>query len=71
MKFIGGTAAARKLFEELHQDGLLCIPYTDAWMKKNAKSLDTTFKEYQEEYRPESLSCSTTPPLKPTAPPPG
>jgi hypothetical protein len=49
MKFIGGTAAARKLFEELHQDGLLCMPYTDAWMKKNAKSLDTTYKDYKDD----------------------
>jgi len=48
MKFIGGTAAARKLFEDLHSEGLLCMPYTDAWMKKNAKALGGDYKQFRE-----------------------
>ena len=44
MKFIGGTAAARKLFEALASDGLLCMPYTDQWMKENAEKLDEDYE---------------------------
>jgi len=47
MKFIGGTAAARKLFEDLHSEGLLCMPYTDAWMKKNAKAIGRDYKQFR------------------------
>jgi len=48
MEFIGGTVAARKLFGELASDGLLCMPYTDAWMKKNAKALGVDYKRFRE-----------------------
>lgn len=47
MEFIGGTAAARKLFGELASEGLLCMPYTDAWMKKNAKALGEDYKQFR------------------------
>lgn len=46
MKFIGGTAAARKLFEALANDGLLCMPYTDQWMKDNAENLDEDYDSF-------------------------
>ncbi len=46
MKFIGGTAAARKLFEDLVSDGLLCMPYTDQWMKANAEKLDEDYEHF-------------------------
>ena len=46
MKFIGGTAAARKLFEDLANDGLLCMPYTDKWMKENAEKLNEDYESF-------------------------
>ena len=46
MKFIGGTAATRKIFEDLANDGLLCMPYTDQWMKENAEKLDEDYESF-------------------------
>lgn len=48
MKFIGGTLVARTLFEDLYRKELLCMPYTDAWMKKNSKKLGWNYRLFCE-----------------------